>query len=312
VNEWGSHAALAPGGPQGSRLAAVFWVFFLVVSAVYVIVMALLAAAVVRRQETPDWARRARIIAGGGALTAVILLALLAVTISAGKGMAAFADGPVPLVVRVTAHQWWWEFQYLFDPPSQIVTTANELHIPVNTRVRLELVATDVIHSFWVPSLHGKRDLIPGHPSTTVIQADRAGVYRGQCAEFCGLQHALMGFVVRAEDAATFQAWLEAQRRPAPEPSGALASRGREVFLRGPCVMCHAVAGTVAGAHLGPDLTHVAARGTIGAGTLVNTHEHLLAWVKDAQALKPGARMPTMPLAPAELESVLAYLEQLR
>src|SRR3569623_1270928 len=155
------------------------------------------------------------------------------------------------LTVRVIGRQWWWELRYPGTAPDQQVVTANELHIPVGRPVLVELVSRDVIHSFWVPALHGKRDLVPGHDSTTYIQADRPGVVRGQCAEFCGAQHAQMGILVIAEPEDAFQAWLAAQRRPAPAALGAEAQRGERLFLHGACVMCHRVAGPLAGATLG-------------------------------------------------------------
>jgi cytochrome c oxidase subunit 2 len=214
--------------------------------------------------------------------------------------------------VRVIARQWWWELQYQADPPSQMVITANELHIPVGKPVLLELESRDVIHSFWVPALHGKRDLIPGHPSTTYLRADQPGVYRGQCAEFCGDQHARMGLLVVAEPPEVFQQWLAHARAPAPEPADEVTRRGREVFLRGPCVMCHAVSGTIAAATNGPDLTHVAGRRTLAGATVANVPGNLAGWILDAQAIKPGNHMPPLPLPAPDLQALLAYLETLR
>jgi cytochrome c oxidase subunit 2 len=184
----------------------------------------------------------------------------------------------------------------------------------VGRPILLQLESRDVIHSLWVPELHGKRDLIPGHDSTTYLQADHPGVFRGQCAEFCGAQHAKMGFLVIAEPEETFQAWLASQRRSAP-PEAALAPQarhGRSLFLHGTCVMCHRVAGTSAGATMGPDLTHVAGRATLAAVSLPNLHEHLRQWVVDAQAVKPGNHMPPTPLSAAEQDSLVAFLEALR
>jgi cytochrome c oxidase subunit 2 len=192
------------------------------------------------------------------------------------------------------------------------VTTANELHVPVGRPVLLELVSRDVIHSFWVPALHGKRDLIPGHDSTTYIQADRPGLFRGQCAEFCGAQHAKMGFLVVAQAPPEFETWLTRQRQAAPSIETAAATRGRDLFLRGTCAMCHTIAGTQAGATMGPDLTHLGSRATLGAACLPNVREHLGQWILDAQQIKPGTRMPPNPLGGDELEDLLSYLETLR
>jgi cytochrome c oxidase subunit 2 len=212
----------------------------------------------------------------------------------------------------VIARQWWWELQYQADPPSQMVTTANELHIPVGKTVLLQLQSRDVIHSFWVPALHGKRDLIPGHPSTTAIRADRPGLYRGQCAEFCGVQHARMGLLVVAEPPDQFERWLAAARRPPPAPTTATARRGREVFLQGPCVMCHTVSGTIAAATNGPNLTHVASRMSLAAGTVANVRGHLAGWIADSQGIKPGNHMPRLSLPSADLLAVVEYLETLK
>jgi cytochrome c oxidase subunit 2 len=239
------------------------------------------------------------------------LLVLLGASVWAGKGLNPSARG-AGLVVKVVARQWWWEFQYQASPPSQMVTTANELHIPVGTAVLLQLTSRDVIHSFWVPSLHGKRDLIPGHDSTTYIQADQAGLYRGQCAEFCGDQHARMGLLVVAEPPDAFARWLEHQRKPAAEATSPLAARGQVLVTGGLCATCHTVLGTPAAATIGPDLTHVAGRQTVGAGSLANTHDHLSRWILDSQNIKPGNRMPPVPLSTDDLQAVVAYLETLK
>jgi cytochrome c oxidase subunit 2 len=212
----------------------------------------------------------------------------------------------------VTGHQWWWEFEYLHPQPSLSVTTANELHLPVGRPVVFRLQSADVIHSFWVPNLHGKIDLIPGRQTATWLQADRPGVSRGQCAEYCGAQHAHMALSVIAEPAGDFERWLAGQRAVAPAPSTPEQSRGLAVVERGPCAMCHTIRGTAAGARLGPDLTHFATRSTIGAGTAPNTRGHLAGWIADPQRLKPGNRMPPTGLSPADLQAVLAYLEILK
>lgn len=312
---WGASSALAPAGPQAARLAHVYWVYFGVCAVVYVAMMVVLVVAIVRRDGAPvDERRRLRVVAAGGVVTTLVLIGLLIVTVQAGRGLNPLRDAKGTLTVRVIARQWWWEFQYPGQAPDQLVTTANELHIPVGTPVLLELVSRDVIHSFWVPSLHGKRDLIPGHDSTTYIQADVAGLYRGQCAEFCGAQHAKMGFLVVAQSGPEFQRWLQQQRQPAPEVSsaGPQAARGRDLFLRGACPMCHTVAGTQAGATMGPDLTHVASRATLAAGSVPNVRGHLAGWIIDAQNIKPGNHMPPIALRGQELQDLLAFLETLQ
>jgi cytochrome c oxidase subunit II len=217
-----------------------------------------------------------------------------------------------PLVIKVIARQWWWEVRY-FDPHGrQVAGTANELHIAAGRRVQFDLESRDVIHSFWVPNLHGKRDMIPGRVTSLWLQADTPGVYRGQCAEFCGLQHALMGFQVVVEPQEEFDRWLNWQAQPAQEPFSEAAVRGRDVFLSKPCMMCHTVRGTLAMAAVGPDLTHLASRQTLGAGIIPNTRGHLAGWIVNSQGIKPGNRTPPIALGSQELQDLLAYLETLR
>jgi cytochrome c oxidase subunit 2 len=312
---WGESSALAPAGPQAARLAQVIWTFLGVSAVVYVVVMVLLVVALTRQDGAAfDEAGRLRHVAVGGAITALILLALLVVSVRHGSGLNPMRDAKDVLTVRVTARQWWWEFRYPGSGPDDEIRTANELHVPVGRPVLLELISRDVIHSFWVPALHGKRDLIPGHDSTTYIQADRAGVFRGQCAEFCGAQHAKMGFLVIAEAPDAFEAWRAQQHRPAvpPEQLSAAASRGRGLFLGGTCPMCHTVMGTTAGATMGPDLTHVASRQTLGAGSLPNVRQQLQSWVIDPHAVKPGTRMPPTALAATDVPDLVSYLEALQ
>jgi cytochrome c oxidase subunit 2 len=196
--------------------------------------------------------------------------------------------------------------------PQQNVTTANEIHVPVGRPVVFEVTSRDVIHSFWAPNLNGKKDLIPGYQRSLWFKADTPGVYRGQCAEFCGHQHAKMAFFIVAEPPAQFAAWLDAQRKPAPQPTDSVAHRGLQVFLASPCVMCHAIQGTSAGATFGPNLTHLASRRTIAAGTLPNTRGNLAGWIVDPQRIKPGANMPPNGLHPQDLQALLTYLQGLK
>jgi cytochrome c oxidase subunit II len=317
---WGESSALAPAGPLAARLAHLYWVFFAICAVVYLTVITLLVVGMKRCDEASSQLpaaqerRRLRAVALGGIITTVVLVTLLIVTVSVGHGLNPLRRAtPDATVVRVIARQWWWEFRYPGATPDAEVTTANELHIPVGRPVLLKLASRDVIHSFWVPSLYGKRDLIPGHDSTAYIQADRPGLFRGQCAEFCGAQHANMGFVVVAEPSDRFEAWLSKQRQPAsPALAAAEAARGRDVFLGGTCPMCHTIAGTVARASMGPDLTHVATRLTLGAGSLANARDHLAAWISDAQSIKPGNRMPPIPLPARQLADLVSYLETLQ
>jgi cytochrome c oxidase subunit II len=332
-----AQSVLNAAGPQAARIGGLWWVFLAVSVVVWLGVLVALAAAIVRRRARPGPpvveppghgadpatrvpiaapdpagdARMRRVVSGLVAATAVVLVVLLVVSTRAGHAMSALSH-QAPLTVEVIGHQWWWEVKYLAHPPAAMAITANELHLPVGTPVRIQLNSRDVIHSLWIPSLHGKKDLVPGHENELTLQVDRPGAFRGQCAEFCGLQHAKMALWVIAEAPEAFQAWLDAQRQPAPEPASEEARRGRDVFLRGACVMCHRVAGTHAGATVGPDLTHLASRRTIGAGALPNTRGHLAGWIVDAQGVKPGSRMPAMALESQDLQDLLTWLETLR
>ncbi len=214
--------------------------------------------------------------------------------------------------IELVGHSWWWEARYRNADAAREFTTANELTIPVGRPVIVTLRADDVIHSLWVPNLAGKKDLIPGRTATLRLRADRAGTYRGQCAEFCGLEHALMALLVHAVPPADYEAWAANQRRPAREPADPAARRGRDVFLGASCARCHAIAGTPAQGSIGPDLTHLASRQTIAAGMFPNNRGHLAGWIGDPQALKPGVNMPANPLPPDDLQALLAYLENLR
>jgi cytochrome c oxidase subunit 2 len=240
----------------------------------------------------------------------LILFGVLFASVVTGRAVA--TPGPDTLIVEVTGNQWWWTVEYDHPDPSLRVTTANELRLPVGRAVAIHLKSNDVIHSFWVPNLHGKIDLIPGRRNTIRLRADHPGIYRGQCAEYCGLQHANMAFTVIAEAPEAFERWIVAQRQPAPEPSTPEQIRGREVVERGPCAMCHTVQGTRAGGRMGPDLTHVATRSTLAAGTVPNTPGYLAGWIADPQHLKPGTRMPSTGLSSSDLQAVLAYLGTLR
>jgi cytochrome c oxidase subunit II len=222
------------------------------------------------------------------------------------------ADPEPGVTLRLTGHQWWWEVTYEDPQPSRSFTTANEIHLPVGVPVRLRLGSGDVIHSFWVPNLAGKMDLITGRETELRFTPERVGSYRGQCAEFCGWQHAHMGLLVVVEPRETFEAWREAQIAPAALPENDERRRGEEVFLASPCVMCHTVRGTPAGGRTGPDLTHLASRQSIAAGTLPLTRGSLAAWIVDPQAIKPGVHMPVVPLEPGEVDPLAAYLAGLR
>ena len=291
-----------------------------VCTVVFVIVLTLLLIAVLRRRIENESAQREeeagqrgalRFVAGGVIVTGLILFGLLLASVLTDRELDLIEkDGA--LTLTITAQQWWWDVRYEENQASKTITTANEIHVPVGQPVHLRLKSRDVIHSFWVPSLAGKRDLIPGRDTSLWIQADRPGVLQGQCAEFCGYQHAHMRFLVIAETPDEFQQWQEIQRSAAREPTTPGERRGREVFLSSACIMCHAIRGTPAGSHAGPDLTHLASRRTIAAGTRPNNRGHLAGWVLDPQSMKPGNHMPPQALGPDDLHALLDYLESVK
>jgi cytochrome c oxidase subunit 2 len=318
-----NQSAVDPAGVQAGRIHDLWNLILVMTAVVYLLVMAALAYATFRPRPRPasdapvtappvDQEVRTGIAVGAAvAATVLILFTFLFADFSTGRQIDSLAPEMPP--ITVTAHQWWWAARYNDPVASNVVTTANEIHIPVGRAVEVELESPDVIHSFWVPNLHGKTDAIPGHKTRTNLRADREGLYWGQCAEFCGLQHANMRLLVVAEPEEKFQAWLAAQRLPAAEPKpGTPAARGRHVFLTNSCVLCHAVTGTPAGARTGPDLTHVGSRARIAAGTLPNERGHLAGWVTDPHGSKPGVRMPANPLRPEDLHPLLDYLEGLK
>jgi cytochrome c oxidase subunit 2 len=220
--------------------------------------------------------------------------------------------GSEDLTIKVRGLQWWWGVEYFGSTQDQRFETANEIHIPVGKNVRLQLEGVDVIHSFWVPSLAGKQDLIPGRPNELIIRAERAGVYRGQCAEFCGLQHAHMAFFVIAEQPSAFEEWARLQRQNVAAVTDPEAVAGEQAFVGKQCAACHTIRGTPAKGTTGPDLTHVGGRKYIAAGLLETTRGSLAAWIADPQTLKPGNNMPMVPLNPEELRSISAYLASLK
>ena len=308
-------SALDPAGIQAARIENLYWVQFWVCTAVFALVAGALILAVQRgRSRLPDRPSEATLLRSVSAATAVtilILFGLLFASVATGRAVGSLTS-PQPVAVDVTGYQWWWKVEYLYPRPDLRVTTANELHLPVGRPIALTLRAADVIHSFWLPNIHGKMDLIPGRVNTLWFQIDRPGVYRGQCAEYCGAQHAHMAFTVIAEAPDSYEQWIAAQRQPAPEPSTPDQVHGRTVVESGPCAMCHSIRGTQAGGRTAPDLTHFATRSTIAAGTVPNTRGHLGGWISDPQTIKPGAKMPSTGLSSDELQAVIAYLESLR
>lgn len=227
-------------------------------------------------------------------------------------GMHAGAVMPKPDIL-IIGHQWWWEVHYLYGAPRQEFTTANEIHIPAHQAVNIELESADVLHSFWVPSLHGKVDLVPGHPNFIRIEASDAGDFIGQCAEYCGEEHAKMRILVVAQEPAAFDAWLAKQSQPGAQPTTPETLIGQQAFLSGPCTQCHTVRGTSANGRAGPDLTHIGSRTYIAANTLPNNNGYLEGWVTNAQSLKPGCKMPVIrQYNGVQLRALVAYLRQLQ
>ena len=305
-----SPSALDPQGPGAARIASLWWILLAAGGAIFVLVMFLLVVALLRRSDdsaphAPAGGSR-MILLGGVVMPVVVLSGVLALTVNTLLALSAPAESD-ETVVEVIGHQFWWEVRY----PGHNVLTANEIHIPAGTPLRVRLAAQDVIHSFWVPELHGKLDMIPGQTNTFWLQADRPGVFKGLCAEFCGDQHAKMTFLVIAQPEAEFAAWVAQQQQAATLPVEPIAQRGLKVFLRAGCVECHTVRGTGATGNLGPDLTHIGSRRTLGAGALANNPGNLGGWIAGTQHIKPGSLMPATALAGDDLQALVTYLSAL-
>jgi cytochrome c oxidase subunit II len=307
-------STLDPRGPGAALIADLWWLMFWLSLAVFIAVMGFLFYALYRARsgaETPPPIGDMTLIVGGGiVIPAIILFTLLVVTVRTGSALSPERT-PAALTVEVTGHQFWWEIHY----PQYGVTTANEIHIPVGLPVLIELRSADVIHSLWVPQLQGKLDLVPGQTNRLTLQAGEPGVFRGLCAEYCGLQHTLMHFLVVAESPDQFDAWITRQQQPAPPPGTSLVQQGRQVYFAAGCAACHAIRGTDdrgSRGSVGPDLTHLASRRTLAAAILENTRANLAQWILDPDSIKPGNRMPATRLDGQSLDALLAYLESLR
>jgi cytochrome c oxidase subunit 2 len=315
--------ALKPTGIQAERIHELWDIYLWTCTAVFLVIVGACGLALWRApratENTPPDTEIAqspqrplmRAVVISSVVATVGLVALTVASVLKDGALAALPlkDG---VTIEVTANQWWWDIKYEADEPSKIFLTANELHVPVGRPVLVKLDARDVIHSFWVPNLHGKKDLIPGRTATIQFRADKPGVYRGQCAEFCGYQHAKMAFLVIAEPPEAYDKWVAAQRAPAAEPATDRAKRGQGVFMSSTCIMCHTIQGTGALGRTAPDLTHVASRLTLAAGTLANTRGNLAGWILDPQNVKPGAKMPAHSFASEDLNALLDYLETLK
>ena len=322
------HAALAATpmyylrsfGPRGHAMAQITWGLFVLSIFVVVVISAMVLIGIFRqRMETPvvfdqsvpvtrspggiGW------IYFGLALTLLILIGMTTWTVVTMAAIDKPEKKPA-FTIDITGQQWWWQARYDDGTPSRMIETANELHIPVGEPVKIRLHSKDVIHSFWVPELSGKTDVIPGRVNETWIEADTAGDYRGQCAEYCGKQHAHMALQVFADPPEKFRAWWDHQLEAAGAPQTEPARNGQQVFETR-CGICHTVRGTAAGGKVGPDLTHLMSRTTIASGTLPNTMTHLSGWIADPQGIKPGNKMPDTALTGPQLNAIRNYLQTL-
>ncbi|HEX8752596.1 MAG TPA: cytochrome c oxidase subunit II [Solirubrobacterales bacterium] len=307
---------LDPHSPDSHHIATLWWWMLVVAGIVFLGAVAMLVVGWVRR-DTPglpilgssEKANTMLVVLFGIAIPLVILVALFIVSdlVLLKETDAPNADSTA-MTVTVTGHQWFWQVRY----DGTGAETANEIHIPVRTSVNLVVRSADVIHSFWVPELNRKIDTIPGQANAIELYAEKAGVYRGQCAEFCGLQHAHMAFRVYAEPPARFRAWLANMERPAVEPTSPESKLGQRYFMEDACASCHTIAGTEAQGTVGPNLTHLASRQTIAADTLGNTPPNLFRWIRNPQSVKPGAKMPGLGLGAARYHAIVAYLAGLR
>lgn len=306
----GMQSSLGPQGPQAQAIAGIGWIMFAGATLIFLLVMALALYALFRSpQRRKEVRTNTFIIAGGLALPAVALTALLAYGVNAMGNLRAVP--PASAAIEVVANQWWWDVHYR-DENGRVIATANEIRIPAGTPFLVSLRSRDVIHSFWVPNLAGKMDVIPGRANHVILHADAPGRFRGQCAEFCGAQHARMALYVIAEPAESYRAWLARQRSEAAAPRDAGALRGRELFVAH-CVQCHTVRGVGTATQRGPDLTHVGSRKFIGAGTLANNRANLMRFIAHSQEVKPGNAMPSHTwLNDDALQALAGYLASLQ
>lgn len=315
----GPQNTMSPNGPAAHKISALSWIVLLTFLIVTFIMWILIAWLALRRRgrlsDRPPAEPKgghAWILIGGFLIPLIVLTTLFVLNLNTLAQFPVDMSADPPPEIRVIGHQWWWEIQYVAGPVQDHFSTANELHIPVGRDVDIELLTADVIHSFWVPELHGKLDMIPGQPNEIRLRADHAGIYRGQCAEFCGAQHAHMIILVVAQPEDQYQAWLADQRAPASQPTDAEAQRGEQLFLSTACALCHTVRGTPAGGGVAPDLTHLASRMGLASNSFVNDTANLEAWITHAQSLKPEVGMPDLTAYTGpQIQELVAYLQQL-
>ena len=308
-----SQSVLSAQGPEAERVAMLSWVLFLGGAAIMVAVMLLLATAMFGSPRWRTWLSRELVVVGGGIVfPAVTLTALLAYGLLATRAGGAAADDDEALRISVIGEQWWWRVIYT-QPDGSRFESANEVRIPTGRRAELALTTADVIHSFWVPNLAGKLDMIPGRTNVLTLKADRPGVSRGQCAEYCGGAHALMAFNVVALAPDAFASWLAGEAAPATPPEGSLEEEGQLLFLSSGCGGCHAIRGTEARGTIGPDLTHLGSRRSLAAGTLRNDADAIADWIVRNQHIKPDNRMPPFGIfSGPQLAALSQYLASLK
>ena len=309
---------LDPQSPQARHISGLWWLMFAMAAVIYVVVIALVVVAMVRRRarndqdpmpHVDDQANNERhdsrfLLYGGLVLPAIVLAVIGVQTVRVSESLGA---APAQVHITVEGEQWWWRIAY----PDDGVVTANEIHVPVGEHVDISLRSDNVIHSLWVPQLNGKTDVVPGQTNHLAFTAEAAGTFRGQCAEFCGIEHAKMSFTVVAQEPDEYRAWLAANRAPAATLQTDEQRLGATIFQTQACAGCHTVSGTAANGTLGPDLSHVASRATIGADTLANTPSDMAHWLSATQQVKPGALMPQLDLTDDQIQALVAYLESL-
>jgi len=307
--------SLEPASHASHDIATLFWWMMGFAWGGLALVVLLLFLAWKRRKRASSGPKAGEregwyVVVGAGIVMPIALITALFIVsdLFVIRTTEAPAANATRLTVRVVGHPWWWEVRY----PGTKAVTANEIHIPAKTPVRLEVQTADVIHSVWVPELNRTIDTIPGRTNVIELDAARAGVFRGQCDEFCGVQHAHMAFLVIAQPGPAFRRWLARQERPAEAPADALARQGEQLFLGGSCQQCHAIRGTSASGNVGPDLTHLADRETLAAVTIPNKPSYLAGWITGSQDVKPGNQMPDIALSPRQLRQLVAYLEGLK
>jgi cytochrome c oxidase subunit 2 len=302
----GNHNVFDSDGTGSARIATIGAFMLITAAAVGALFLGALVWGLARRRRPSTVGIRAErgfIVAGGVLLPVAVIASLTVLSLNALNDPAHHT-----VHIEVTGHQFWWEVRY----PDAGIVTANELHVPVGKPVEVTLRSADVVHTFWVPSLAPKLDMVPGHVNHLTIEAKRTGTFRGQCAEYCGLAHALMIFYVHVDTAADYRSWVEHESAPAASPSTAAERDGQEAFIDLPCASCHAIRGTSADGDDGPDLTHFASRMSIGAGAVPNTPGNLAGWMPNSHTIKPGSLMPPVPMSPEQLHALLAYMRSLR